>query len=94
MKRTPREQYIYECNKTTMYRRDNWHCRCCNNSWSLTPHHIVFQSSGGSDDLDNLVTLCLKCHDDVHAGRIGLRYTIGNGVISQVEFVHKEGWMK
>ena len=91
-KRSFEELRVYENNKAAMYWRDNWHCRCCNRSDTLTPHHIVFQSQGGTDDLDNLVTLCLKCHDDVHGGRIGLRYTIGNGVISQVEFVHKERW--
>jgi hypothetical protein len=36
----------------------------------LTPHHIVYRSQGGTDDLDNLVTLCMKCHDDVHGGRL------------------------
>jgi 5-methylcytosine-specific restriction endonuclease McrA len=29
-------------------------------------HHIVHRSQGGSDELDNLVTLCRYCHDRVH----------------------------
>jgi 5-methylcytosine-specific restriction endonuclease McrA len=69
-KRSFEELRVYENNKAAMYRRDNWHCRCCNRSDTLTPHHIVFQSQGGTDDLDNLVTLCVKCHDDVHEGRL------------------------
>jgi len=31
-------------------------------------HHIVERCKGGSDDLDNLVTLCLWCHTSKHMG--------------------------
>ncbi len=32
----------------------------------LQVHHIVPRSEGGSDELDNLIALCLTCHTDVH----------------------------
>ncbi len=51
-----------------VYERDNWHCRSCNNTQSLQPHHIKFRSHGGKDVLDNLVTLCWNCHRAVHDG--------------------------
>jgi hypothetical protein len=38
---------------------------------NLHDHHIVFRSAGGSDDLDNRVTLCAFHHlRGVHAGII------------------------
>ena len=51
-----------------VYERDNWHCRHCNSTASLQPHHIKFRSQGGKDTLDNLVTLCWTCHRAVHDG--------------------------
>ena len=62
----------YERNKLDMYRRDSYHCRLCKTTHNLTPHHIVFRSQGGTDDLSNLLTLCLRCHDAVHAGTLML----------------------
>ena len=50
------------------YERDNWHCRSCNRTQSLQPHHIKFRSHGGTDTLDNLLTLCWQCHRAVHDG--------------------------
>jgi 5-methylcytosine-specific restriction endonuclease McrA len=83
----------YERNKRLMYRRDRWHCRNCNTTQNLTPHHIMFQSQGGDDSLDNLVTLCLKCHDDVHAGRLGILVPMGEeGVASNIKFKRLGGW--
>lgn len=31
-------------------------------------HHVKRRSQGGSDDERNLVTLCYKCHTELHAG--------------------------
>lgn len=31
-------------------------------------HHILPRSLGGSNDLSNLVLLCMECHEWVHAG--------------------------
>ena len=51
-----------------VYERDNYRCRFCNYSMGLHPHHIKYKSAGGSDTLDNLVTLCWICHRAVHDG--------------------------
>lgn len=71
-----------------MYQRDNWRCRVCNDSRTLTPHHIVYRSQGGTHDLDNLITLCTKCHDDVHGGRLKID-KLGIGTIG---IKRLEGW--
>jgi len=95
VKRTAAEERIYRANKDAMYRRDNWHCRHCNNSHYLTPHHIVFQSQGGKDDLDNLVTLCIWCHNAVHDGNLEVAVKKVCSKFSgsyTVEFKRKNGW--
>jgi 5-methylcytosine-specific restriction endonuclease McrA len=29
-------------------------------------HHKKFKSQGGTDDVENLIALCRKCHDRAH----------------------------
>ena len=53
-----------------VFNRDGWRCRHCNRGDTLDPHHVVYKSQGGADTLDNLITLCRRCHDSVHAGRL------------------------
>ena len=36
----------------------------------LEVHHIVFRSENGSNEEDNLITLCKTCHDALHRGKI------------------------
>lgn len=53
--------------------RDNYTCQCCGKKHvRLEVHHIIFRSLGGSDELDNLITLCEKCHTAIHDGKIVL----------------------
>jgi group II intron reverse transcriptase/maturase len=43
--------------------RDNGRCvRCGANNILLDAHHIIPRKDGGTDELDNLITLCQKCH--------------------------------
>jgi hypothetical protein len=55
-----------------VYLRDR--CRCSSPVCSrrdVTPHHLRFRSAGGSDDDQNLTSLCTWCHlFGVHGGRI------------------------
>lgn len=46
--------------------RDGYRCQQCGSSGPLCVHHVVYRSDGGSDDLDNLATLCVECHTDKH----------------------------
>ena len=57
--------------------RDGYKCQCCKGKHKdslLEVHHIVFRRNGGSDNPDNLITLCHTCHKGVHDGTI----TLGN----------------
>ena len=35
----------------------------------LQVHHIVERAEGGSDEIENLIALCITCHSDVHTKR-------------------------
>jgi len=40
-------------------------CVSCGKKKRLTVHHLKHREDGGSNDMSNLVTLCVKCHDRV-----------------------------
>ena len=55
-----------------IYIRDRFRCTSpvCNRR-DVTPHHIQFRSAGGSDDDENIGSVCTWCHLlGVHDGRI------------------------
>lgn len=45
---------------------ENQVCELCGDRSELV-HHIVDRRKGGSDQLDNLMILCHKCHNQIHA---------------------------
>ena len=54
--------------------RDNYTCQICGaKNTRLEVHHIKYRSQGGSDDLENLITLCEDCHHNLHKGKIELK---------------------
>lgn len=59
----------YACVREEMYERDGWRCFECGRSDTLTPHHITPRSQGGSDTLENLITLCLDDHQRMDGGQ-------------------------
>ena len=52
--------------RRAVYRRDGFMCVICGDPRSLQIHHFVPRGKGGSDEMDNLVTLCGMCHGVVH----------------------------
>lgn len=58
-----------------VFRRDEWRCKACGKQSDLLVHHkggIENPTSrwllrkGKSNDANNIVTLCEKCHDGIH----------------------------
>ena len=49
------------------------HCKGKSKDSKLEVHHIIFSSMGGSDDAENLITLCSGCHYNLHHGRLMLK---------------------
>ncbi len=67
--------YGFENTKAKVLNRDNYECQCCRGKHKdskLEVHHIIYRSQGGSDDENNLITLCHTCHKKVHNGEITL----------------------
>lgn len=57
--------------KAACFVRDNYTCQCCKTKkGKLNAHHIVYRCLGGADTLENLITLCEKCHKKLHAGKL------------------------
>jgi 5-methylcytosine-specific restriction endonuclease McrA len=46
--------------------RDHWRCQVCGRMQNLEVHHLEFRSQSGSDEEQNLITLCAECHARMH----------------------------
>lgn len=63
--------YGHSSRRKAVLHRDNYTCQCCGKkNCQLQTHHIIFRSHGGSDDENNMITLCKECHKGVHAGTV------------------------
>ena len=64
--------------KAFVLNRDKYTCQHCKTKQgTLEVHHIIFRRNGGSDEPDNLITLCRQCHRDLHLEKISLKNTKG-----------------
>jgi len=50
--------------------RDKYLCQRCGTGKNLTIHHIVPIKDGGKNEMRNLITLCLSCHNIVEKEEI------------------------
>jgi hypothetical protein len=65
--------YGFANTKAYVLNRDGYGCQHCKGKSKdkrLEVHHIVFRSENGSDEEDNLMTLCKTCHDALHRGEV------------------------
>lgn len=71
----PHDRHIKESTRREALKRDGYRCRNC--GWPqgsrskfdqrfLELHHIEHHADGGSNELENLITYCNICHDEVH----------------------------
>ena len=82
----PHDRNIPEKVQKGVYVRDSHECRSCGwnrGKWTkrdpriLELHHLNQHKDGGHNTATNLVVLCSRCHDEVHAGRLELPMTEG-----------------
>ena len=52
--------------------RDFYVCQVCGSIQNVEGHHILDYQFGGAPHLNNIVTLCRKCHKQVHRGKIDI----------------------
>ena len=69
------DNYGFENTKEKVLNRDNYTCQYCKGKKKdskLEVHHIIFRSNGGSDEEENLITLCHTCHSKIHHNTVKL----------------------
>lgn len=75
----PHDRHIPDSVQREVYARDNNTCVCCGwnrDRWTredpriLELHHLDEHVGGGANTQENLVVVCSRCHDDVHADRL------------------------
>ena len=52
--------------RPSILERDGYKCTECGGNKNLHVHHIVHKSKGGTNNPDNLITLCKWCHAERH----------------------------
>lgn len=59
-----------------VFARDNYTCQCCGKSKDkiLQTHHIIYRSNGGTNRVDNLITVCTECHTSENHKKGGVFY--------------------
>ena len=60
---------LYQRLRQEVLRRDAWRCQCCGTRSNVEVHHKKYRGQGGDDSEENLITLCVECHDSHHRGR-------------------------
>ena len=65
--------------------RDGGRCQTpgCRSARALELHHIVHRSEGGSHDPSNLTLRCFSCHQAHHEGRLTIRGTAPDQVVTE-----------
>lgn len=69
--------YGFEDTKARVLYRDSYECQICKGKHKdskLEVHHIIYRSQGGSDEAENLITLCHTCHSALHLGKIKVNF--------------------
>lgn len=59
-----RSRKLSKKERSKVLERDGKECLRCGSASNLEVHHIIPVSRGGSDEIDNLATLCSECHKD------------------------------
>lgn len=76
----PHDRNIPDEIQRAVYQRNENRCRIC--GWSvdrwqkndpriLELHHLEHHQEGGHNVAENLIVICSRCHDEVHAGKHG-----------------------
>ncbi len=60
------DQRSYQRLRERVFERDGWRCQHCGCLSELQVHHVQARSRLGDDREENLITLCVQCHQEVH----------------------------
>lgn len=79
-----KERFLWQIVRVAVYNRDGGKCRVCGKALKLNSkdpyqvahcHHLRYRSSGGKDEMENLVTLCAQEHEAEHRHTLSLTGT-------------------
>jgi 5-methylcytosine-specific restriction endonuclease McrA len=75
------------------FKRDGFKCRHCYDRNGIHPHHVIYRSHQGPDELNNLLTLCWQCHAAHHQGKLLIHVIeiLENDLV--VKFERMKGWI-
>ena len=79
----------WEVLRETILLRDRYKCKICQSKENLTVHHRVPRADGGSDEADNLETVCEKCHNIVELEYKNESRTINSKSASKTDDWHE-----
>lgn len=70
------QSYGFYDKRYFVFARDNYTCQCCGKSKDkiLQTHHIIYRNNGGTDRVDNLITICTDCHTFANHQKGGVLY--------------------
>ena len=54
--------------------RDGYVCQICGSTDRVQGHHMIDHMFGGAPTARNIITLCYRCHQEVHKGNIELTF--------------------
>ena len=68
----PRARHLTPKQRIHILRRDGYRCQCpgCPNQLYLHVHHLTYYCQNGTTTPDNLITLCARCHRNLHNGHL------------------------
>ncbi len=78
----PKSRVPTKVQRRKILRRDGYCCAVpgCGNSLWLDIHHVIFYADGGLTIGDNLITVCTRCHRNIHEGRLRVEGTAPRGL--------------
>lgn len=70
------QTYGYFEERYFVFARDNYTCQVCGKAKNkiLQTHHIIYRSNGGTNRVDNLITVCTDCHTSDNHKKGGILY--------------------
>lgn len=69
------QTYGYQEKRYFIFARDNYTCQVCGaKDKPLQTHHIIYVSNGGTNRVDNQITVCEDCHSSENHKKGGILY--------------------
>lgn len=57
------------------FARDGYLCRVCQKNRPFDGHHVLARSLGGKDEIGNVISVCRRCHEDIHGHVVKVRWS-------------------